>query len=448
MFNWKVDETFYNEVFSVPYIRIGKQFMVTKLAYGKTGLEIRLSDNLDVIVIEPKYIHGLADPKSELRKALKAPVLSPPLRDFVKPSDSIGIVFNDITRPTPYGIIMPVILDELREVSEDNITLFTALGTHRKNSDRELREMLGDGIFKRYRIVQNDAFDKSTQVLLGVSSRGQEIWINREFCECDVKIITGFIEPHFFAGFSGGGKAIMPGMAGLQNIMDNHNAEMIDDAKSTWGITKGNPIWEEIHEVALKVGKTFLVNVTLNKEREITGIFAGDLTAAHVHGCAFVKNVAMVTVKRPFDIVITSNSGNPLDLNLYQAVKGMSAAAQVVKYGGAIIVAADCWDGIPEHGLYGQFLREAESPRSLLERIHKHGFLQQDQWQAQIQAQVQLRADVYVRSDNLTAEQIESALLKPSARIEDTVEELLSKYGSKARICVLPEGPQTIPYIQ
>jgi nickel-dependent lactate racemase len=156
----------------------------------------------------------------------------------------------------------------------------------------------------------------------------------------------------------------------------------------------------------------------------------------------------MVPAAHPFDIVITTNSGYPLDLNLYQSVKGMSAAAQVVRQGGAIIVAADCWDGIPDHGLYGQLLRQADSPQALLDTVCAPGFLKQDQWQAQIQAQIQLKADVYVRTDNLTPEQIEMALLQPSPRIEDTVTNLLGEYGSQARICVLPEGPQTIPYIQ
>jgi nickel-dependent lactate racemase len=263
-----------------------------------------------------------------------------------------------------------------------------------------------------------------------------------------VKILTGFIEPHFFAGFSGGGKAVMPGMAGQQTVLGNHDAGMVGDPKATWGVTWGNPIWEEVREVALKVGQIFLVNVTLNRDKQITGVFAGDLDAAHAAGCAFVKETAMVPAPHPFDIVITTNSGYPLDLNLYQSVKGMSAAAQVVREGGAIIIAADCWDGIPDHGLYGQLLREADSPQSLLDTVCAPGFLKQDQWQAQTQAQIQLKADVYVRSDNLTDEQIGMALFQPSHRIEDTMTDLLGKYGSQASICVLPEGPQTIPYIQ
>ncbi len=155
----------------------------------------------------------------------------------------------------------------------------------------------------------------------------------------------------------------------------------------------------------------------------------------------------MVPVPYSYDIVITSNSGYPLDLNLYQSVKGMSAASQIVREGGAIIIAAACWDGIPDHGLYGQLLKEADSHKALLDIISEPGFLKQDQWQIQIQAQIQLRANVFIRTDGLTDEQIETALLLPCQRIEDTVMELLDKYGPQASICVLPEGPQTIPYI-
>jgi len=421
--------------------------MHVQLAYGKHGLPLDLPDDLDVTVIEPKFEPGLADPTAALRAALEAPIEAPPLQEFVRPDDRVGVVFSDITRPTPNQIVLPPVLEALAYIPREQITLFNALGTHRANTAAELCGMLSAEIVDGYRIVQNDALDVATQVRVGQARRGHDIWLNREFVACDVKILTGFIEPHFFAGFSGGGKAVMPGMAGLRTVLQNHDAQMIAHPKATWGITAGNPIWEEVREVARMAGRTFLVNVTLNKHKAITGVFAGELDAAHARGCAFVKGSAMAMAPAPFDIVITTNSGYPLDLNLYQAIKGVSAAAQVVRPGGAIIVAAACWDGIPEHGLYGQLLAEADSPAALLDRIKAPGFLAQDQWQAQIQAQIQLRADVYVRSDNLTAAQIERALLKPCARIEETVAGLVAQMGAGVRICVLPEGPQTVPYI-
>jgi nickel-dependent lactate racemase len=419
-----------------------------KLAYGKTGLDLTLPQDANVTVVEPVFVPALPDPVGALRDALRKPSGSPPLRDLVGPDDRVAIVFSDITRPAPNHLMMPVVLEELAHVPAENITLFNALGTHRPNTVEELQEMLGDAILSSYRITQNDAFDPATQVNLGTTSQGHEVWINRCFVESEVKILTGFIEPHFFAGFSGGGKAVMPGMAGQQTVLGNHDATMVGHPNSTWGITVGNPIWEEIREVALKTKPTFLLNVTLNRDKAITGVFAGDLDAAHAAGCTFVRKTAMVPVPHPFDIVITTNSGYPLDLNLYQSVKGMSAAAQVVREGGAIIIAAECWDGIPDHGLYGQLLRDADSPQALLETINTPGFLEQDQWEAQIQALIQLKADVYVRTDNLTPEQIEGALLLPCASIEATVEELRGRYGRQATICVLPEGPQTIPYVQ
>jgi nickel-dependent lactate racemase len=237
-------------------------------------------------------------------------------------------------------------------------------------------------------------------------------------------------------------------MAGQTTVLGNHDAGMIGNRNATWGITRGNPIWEEITEVAHRLARTFLLNVTLNKEKEITGVFAGNLDAAHATGCAFVKAKAMVPVPHEFDIVITSNSGYPLDLNLYQAVKGMSAAAQIIRNGGSIIIAASCWDGIPCHGLYGELLQNASSPRALLDLIETPGFLNQDQWQAQIQAQIQLKANVHVHSNHLTVAQIRGAMLEPCENIEQTIQQLLTRYGQNATICILPEGPQTIPYVQ
>jgi nickel-dependent lactate racemase len=380
---------------------------------------------------------------------------APPLRERVKSSDRVGIVFSDITRATPHGLILPAVLAELSHVPPENIILFCALGTHRENTEAELRRMFAMGgndeiaerLFSGYRIVQNNSFEPATQVCIGTTTRGHEIWLNREIADCDVKILTGFIEPHFFAGFSGGGKALMPGMAGQKTVLGNHDAGMIANPKATWGVTQGNPIYEEVMEVASKAGGVFLVNVSLNKNQELTGVFAGDLATAHAAGCAFVKNTAMAAVDQPFDVVVTSNSGYPLDLNLYQAVKGMSAAAQVVRQGGAIVCVAECWDGIPDHGLYGQLLRDAESPAKLLAQILTPGFLAQDQWQAQIQAQIQLRAEVHLYAGYLSGDQIRACLLEPSRDVAATVQTLAHRYGPGARICVLPEDPQTIPYV-
>jgi len=421
--------------------------MEIQLAYGKTGLALHTDPSWNVQVVEPNFVPAAVDPLAELRRALQSPIGTRPLAQQVRPGERVAIVVNDITRATPSPLILKAILAELPGVPFKDITIFNALGTHRPNTESELRIMLSDDLLAQH-LVQNNAFDPSTQVCVGKTGSGNEIWLNRELMECPLKILTGFIEPHFFAGFSGGGKALMPGMAGQASVLRNHSTANIADPRATYGRTQGNPIYEEVLEAARLAGKTFLVNVTLNRAKAITRVFAGDLEAAHAEGCAFARQTSMVEVDERFDIVVTSNSGYPLDLNLYQAVKGMSAAALVVKEGGAILIAAECWDGIPEHGLYGQLLREGGSPQNVLERILGSSMLRQDQWQAQIQAQIQLKAKVYVHSRGLTPQQIRSALLEPAPSLDTTLARLVCAAGSAARICVLPEGPVTIPYLR
>ncbi|MFC1633877.1 nickel-dependent lactate racemase [Planctomycetota bacterium] len=421
--------------------------MKIKLAYGKKDLDIHLRDDLNIALVESKQLSGFEDQDESVRDALRHPIGATPLGDSVKSTDKVAIVFNDITRPTPYHIILPVLLDELDHVPDDRIILLNANGTHRSNTETELRTILSDGIVNRFQIVQNDAHDPDSHVCVGTTGSGSEIRLHKEYVESDMRILTGFIEPHFFAGFSGGGKACMPGLALLETILRNHSVNNLDDPQATWGKTDGNPLWEEIFEAASMVVPTFLLNVTLNREKQITGVFTGDLEESHRRGCAFVKQNVMIPVKEPYDIVITCNSGYPLDLNLYQSIKGISAAAQIVKKGGHIIMAADCWDGIPEHGEYAGLLRKADGPEHLLHTIHTPGFSVQDMWQAQIQALILQKADVYFYSRNLSDQQITGALLQPCHNIEATVDNLIQEYGREVSICVLPEGPQSIPYI-
>jgi nickel-dependent lactate racemase len=417
--------------------------MEIKLAYGRTGLNVRIPEPADVLT--PKFIPGLRDARAAIREALRDPIGSAPLAELVKPGDRVVIVHTDITRATPNDLILPVLLDELEKagIVPKNITLLNGLGTHRAQTEDELRGMLGDRIVEGYRCLQHNCSDEANLVSLGVTARGHPVRINREYLEADVRILTGFIEPHFFAGFSGGPKAVLPSLAGMESVFSNHGIEMIAHRRASWGVTEGNPIWEEMREVALLTNPTFLLNVALNVSREITGVFAGEMLAAHARGCAFVKENAMCAVSQPYDIVITTNSGYPLDQNLYQSVKGMSAASQIV----SILIAAACEDGLPDHGQYAALLREAGSIQGVIDMISKPGFTAQDQWQVQIQAQIQSRAEVYVYSDGLTDTQIEQALFIPCRNLEDTLARLLEKNGSARRICVIPEGPQTIPYL-
>jgi nickel-dependent lactate racemase len=421
--------------------------MKIQLAYGREDLDIDLPDDLDVDVLEPKYVEALPDDSAAIEDALLSPIDSRPLRELVKRSDTIGIVINDITRPMPYKIILPVLLQQLDNIPDERILLFNATGTHRPNTNAELTEMLGEDIFRKYQIIQNDSGDRLSHKFVGTTKDGNEIRLHKSYLDCDIRILTGFIEPHFFAGFSGGGKAVMPGLASLETILTNHSVKNMDHPKANWGVTYGNPIWEEIQQAASLVPPSFLLNLALNKDRQVTSVFAGDFHKAYERGCDYVWKNAMVTVDKSYDIVVTSNSGYPLDLNLYQAVKGMSAAERLVTEGGSIVVVADCWDGIPANSEYGRLLYEADSPDSLLRTIHQDNFATQDMWQAQVHALICQRTDVYLYSHNLSDEQIKRAFLKPCSKVEDTIEELLHKYGRDACICVLPDGPQTIPYV-
>jgi lactate racemase len=416
-----------------------------KLAYGRSGLGVNLPEDVDII--RPQFAPSLIDEKVVVREALRHPRDTRPLAELVRPGQTVVIVHTDITRATPNSRLLPVLLEELElaGVRKDDITLLNGLGTHRPQTEAELRELLGAGIVEGYRCLQHDCHDETELVSLGETSLGHRLRVNRAYMEADVKILTGFIEPHFFAGFSGGPKAILPSLAGAESVFTNHGYQMIAHPKASWGITVGNPIWEEMLEAALRTRPSFLLNVTLNPQHQLTGVFAGDIVAAHRVGCKFVRDTAMVPVSRPYDVVVTTNSGYPLDQNLYQSVKGMSAAARIVRKGGAILMVAACEDGLPDFGLYADLLKRAGAPDRALAMMAAPDFQAQDQWQVQVQAQIQLHADVHVFSEGLSEQQIHSALLQPSRNVEGTLRSLIANKGS--RVCVLPEGPQTIPYM-
>jgi nickel-dependent lactate racemase len=422
--------------------------MEVKLAYGRTGLALQLDDPVDVV--STPFVPGLPDEAAALREALRHPIQSAPLAEKVKPGDRVVIAHSDLTRATPNDRILPVVLAELEAagVRREDITLLNALGTHRQQTEAELRQMLGDALVDGYRCLQHNAFDDDNLVSLGRTSFGHPVRVNRLFLEAEARIVTGFIEPHFFAGFSGGPKGVLPALAGAESVLTNHGRAMIAHPNATWGVTQGNPLWEEMREVALRANPTFLLNVALNARREITGVFAGDLLAAHAAGCAFVRRTAMVPVAAPYDIVVTTNSGYPLDQNLYQSVKGMSAASRIVRPGGTIVMAAACEDGLPNHGCYAELLRQGGSPQGVLDLLAQPGFSQQDQWQVQIQALIQLRAEVLVHSDGVTDEQVRAALFTPCRDVGQAVAERRRRLGAGARVCVMPEGPQTIAYLR
>ena len=417
------------------------------LAYGRSGLSVEVPDHAQVV--RPRAVAGVGDERAALEAALADPVAAPPLAQLAAGKRRVVVTHSDITRATPNDRILSVLLQALERagVRRGDITLINALGTHRPQTAAELRQMLGADIVARYRCTQHDAWDAAGLVAAGTTSRGttcrgNAIRLNRAVMEADLVIFTGFIEPHFFAGFSGGPKGALPALAGHESVLTNHGYAMIGDPRATWGVTEGNPIWEEMREAARLIEPLFLLNVTLNAGGEITGVFAGDVIEAHRRGCAFVRDSAMVPVAEPFDAVVTTNSGYPLDQNLYQTVKGMQAAKGIVRAGGAIVLAAACEDGLPRHGRYAELLAEAGSPDAILELLQRPGFSAQDQWQVQIQAQIQRHADVYVYSDGLDDGEVRAALLTPTRDIATTLAELQPR-----RLCVLPEGPLTIAYL-
>jgi nickel-dependent lactate racemase len=420
--------------------------MKVKLAYGQGWLPIEFPDGRTT-VIEPSHTQGLPDEKGALLRALEQPIASQPLRTLITPRTKICILFTDITRATPNDRIIPWLLEHLEGiVPRENITLLNQLGTHRPNTKPELEKMLTPSVVAHYRVLNHEPENDEALVQVGVTRDGTPALLNRHALAADLRIVTGFIEPHFFAGFSGGIKGIMPGVAALRTVMSNHGFRNIGDPNSTFGVNDGNPLWEELRDIALKAGPSFVLNVTLNEAREITGVFAGEILKAHKVGTEFVRKSAMQAVDEPFDVVATTNSGYPLDLNLYQGVKGMSAGARIIKPGGTLILAAECREGVPAGSPLDQLLRDVTSPEDLLRLLARPGFVRAEQWQAQIQAIIQRKARVLVHS-TIPDEVIRTAHLQPCHDIAAEVSNALRDAGAQARVAVLPQGPLTIPYL-
>jgi nickel-dependent lactate racemase len=421
--------------------------MRVRLDYGVDGLEVDLPEER-VTIIEPVFRPAVADPRSALITALRAPVGRPPLRELFRRGQAVAISVCDITRAQPRQEMLAALFEEMPDIPVDDVTILIATGTHRANTPAEVEHMLGADIARRYRVVNHDSRDRSSLAYIGKTTTGVPVHLNRAWIDADIKITTGFVEPHFFAGFSGGPKMVAPGLAGLETVLALHDARRIGHPDATWGVTEGNPIHDDVREIARLVGVDFAVDVTLNREQQITAVFAGDLLLEHRMACRAASEDAMRAVDAPFDVVLTTNSGYPLDQNLYQAVKGMSAAAKVVKPGGTIVCAAECRDGLPSHGSYGQVLASQPSPEKLLAMINSPGYSTPDQWQVQIQAQVQIKATVMVKTRGLTPDAVRAAHFRPVEDVTVAVREAMRTAGPDATLCVLPQGPQTIPYLR
>jgi nickel-dependent lactate racemase len=420
--------------------------MRVRLDYGTEGLDVDLPDER-VTVIEPIPRPAATDALATLRDAIRSPIGAAPLRQQVRKGQRIAISVCDITRAQPRREQIQALFDEIPDIPRSDVTIFIATGTHRSNTDAELERMLGRDILSTCRVVNHDSRNAATLVYVGQTSTGVPVYMNREFLQSDVRITTGFVEPHFFAGFSGGPKMVAPGLAGLETVMTLHDATRIGHPNATWGVTDGNPVHDDVREIARMVGVHFAIDVTLNRDQQITAAFAGDILEQHRAACRYAKDTAMRAVPHPFDVVLTTNSGYPLDQNLYQAVKGMSAAAKIVKNGGTIVCASECRDGLPAHGSYGAILKSQPDPEALLAMINSPGYSTPDQWQVQVQSQIQLKAKVLVKTSGLTPTDVSAAHFTPIEDVSQAVRDGLAHAGAQATLCVLPQGPQTIPYL-
>ena len=421
--------------------------MRVELAYGSDGLVVDLPDDRTTVVA-PLHPPAAPDGRAAVLTALREPVAGPPLRDVVRGRRTVAISICDGTRPQPREIVVPALLEELEDlVRLEDVVVLVATGTHRGNTDDELRAMLGDDVLAAVRVVNHDARDESSLTWMGTHGNGVPVWLNSEWVAADVRITTGFVEPHFFAGFSGGPKLVAPGLAGLETTLTLHDAARIGHPEARWGVIEGNPVHDDVRAIAAATGTHFALDVVLDGEQRIAQAFGGELFAMHEAACAEVRRTAMRAVPHPFDVVLTTNSGFPLDQNLYQAVKGMSAAAQVVRPGGTIVCAAECRDGFPDHGPYRAELTAAASPAALLAAIGARTQTVADQWQIQIQASIQARSRVILHTSHLSDAELAAAHLEQTSDVEATVRRLLDEAGDDARLCVLPYGPLTVPYL-
>jgi nickel-dependent lactate racemase len=413
--------------------------VLVELAYGAEGRLVEVPD--DATVIEPADLPGLADQTDAVRQALERPLAGPSLAGCAASARRVVVVFPDLTRPMPNRTVLPPLLGLLERsgIPDAAITLLCATGTHRQATPGEMRELVGHEIVARYAIVDHDS-DGGDHVEVGRVD-GTPILLQRDYVEADVRIVTGFVEPHFFAGFSGGPKAVCPGIAATETILEAHHPRRIADAASTFVTRLGNPVHDFVRAAVALAPPHFSVDVAINRDREVTAVFAGPLEVAHDAACAFVGSSAVQRVASPFDVVVSTNGGHPLDRNLYQAVKGMAAAERIVRPGGIIVMVAACGDGIPGGGGFAGVLARARTAGDLVDAA---GGPELDRWQAQVLGRVLQRAQVWLYSEGMTDQMTTDALLVPVHDLSSVVDDALTALGGSGTVAVLPLGPLTV----
>jgi lactate racemase len=419
------------------------------LPYGTKGLEVEIPES--ATVVEQTHLEPIADEAEAVTAALREPQSGPPLAEIVRGAGEAGriiVVFPDLTRPMPNRTVLPPLLAELEDAGAgpDRVELICATGTHRQATADEMAALIGPEIVSKYRVHDHSATADDHVVVGRVD--GTEIKIDRRYVEAEVRILTGFVEPHFFAGFSGGPKGVCPGLAAMETVLEAHSRARIADARATWTVMDGNPVQDFVRQAVELAPPSISVDVTIDRDRRLTGIFCGPLPGAHRLACRQVLETAVTTVDGPFEVVLTTNGGYPLDRNLYQAVKGMAAAEQVVAPGGTIVVAAECCDGLPSGGAFERLLTECPTPAELLAGGHSRGGnggswtpAEPDGWQAQVLGRVLSKARVWLKADGLDEASVRLAQMYPVDDIVRAIGDALGHHGRGSRLCVLVRGP-------
>ena len=423
--------------------------MKIKMDYGKEGVWVDVPDQNLVKVLSMKKTKPIQNPERGVARALEMPIGSAPLAELVRGKKTACVVICDITRPVPNKILLPPILETLEQngIARENITILIATGIHRPNLRDELIRLVGEEIAANYKVVNHYARKKEDHTYLGRTSRGTEVYIDSTYINADLKITTGFIEPHLMAGFSGGRKLICPGVASLETVKVMHSPKILEHPNAREGVIKGNPFHEEVIEMTRMAGMDFMVNVSLDEDRNITGIFAGSYLEAHEQGVQFVREHVGDSIPKPVDIVITSSAGAPLDATFYQAVKGMTAALPIVKQGGTIIIAAECPEGLgsPE---FSDLVRETNDINVFMNNIIRDDYFVVDQWQLEEFAKVLRKVEVYLYATGIRDQDHNRALWTPIDSVEAGIKLALEKHGKNATIAVIPRGPYVLANIE
>lgn len=422
--------------------------MEVRLDYGRSGLVVRLDDQLPVCVAEPSKGTPLPDPAAAVAQALEAPIGAPPLAAVARGRRDAVVVISDKTRPVPNGVLLPPILQTLEAagIPRERIEVLVATGLHRPNTGTELAEMTSPALVERYRFRNHIARNATEHVHLGRTARGTEIWLDRGFMESDLKVVTGLIEPHLMAGYSGGRKGVAPGLAGVDTMRSAHGPAMLEDNVGP-GIIDGNPFHEDLLEIARLARVDFLADVSIDRARRLTGVFAGHLERAHEAGMRCVEREVRVDLEASADIVIASAGGYPLDATFYQAIKGLTSALNVVRRGGTIILAAAISEGIGSEE-FQELLRTLRGDADFMARITAPGFFRIDQWMVQHLCQVLRKAEVVLVTEGLAPDTVRGLLATPAASVEAALQRAVQRHGPRPRVAVLPQGPYVLATVR